>query len=224
MIERAADMRWIDDWAEWDNLQPLDWDALAGPGAASRPLRLRVAGRIKDPGLARFNLPTFLRTYLDQWVAGDFISDLGSTPPTRSVPEQLDRAALSHGSGNNFFPGIEAGQNIKNPDTYGEPFRLDVTNTAKVFPGCLTEIMAVPWQADFRDCDGGVWWPSQRPDMVMTNPGDIPGSEAEWENPIQLYREMVDNVLRLGFNVARGANAQQVFVETERDPTFQRQP
>ena len=30
------------------------------------------------------------------------------------------------------------------------PFRLDQANLEKVYPGCLTEIMAVPWQADFR--------------------------------------------------------------------------
>ena len=223
MIERTADMRWVDSYTEWEGLQPLDWDALADPGAASRPLRQRVAGRIGAPGLARFNLPPFLRTYLDQWVAGDFISDLDSPPPTPPLPEQLDRAALERGSGNNFFPGIEAGQNLKHPAIYGGPYRLDTANTALVFPGCLTEIMALPWQADFRDCDGGVWWPAQRPDLVMTDPTDIPGSDAEWENPIQQYREMVDSVQRLGFVVPRTVGGQTVYVEAERDPTFPRQ-
>jgi hypothetical protein len=223
LIERTADMRWVDSHSEWEDLQPLDWTALAGRGAASRPLRTEVAGRIRQPGLARFALPPFLRTYLDQWVSGDFVSDLGAPPAALTVPDELDRAALEHSSGNNFFPGIEAGQNLKDPDMYRQPFRLDTTNTSLVFPGCLTEVMALPWQADFRDCDGGVWWPAQRPDLVMTDATDIPGSEAEWENPIQLYREMVDHVQRLGFVVARTDEGQTVFVEAERDPTFPRQ-
>ena len=97
-------------------------------------------------------------------------------------PEQLDRAALGACSGGNFFPGIEGGQNLEDTALYGRPFRLDVTDTTRVFPGCLTEIMAVPWQADFRACDGGVWWPAQRPDMVMTDPHAIPESAREWQN------------------------------------------
>jgi hypothetical protein len=223
MIERTADMRWVDSFAEWEDLQPLDLTALANPSAGSKPLRQRVAGRIRQPGLARFRLPPFLKTYLDQWAAGDFVSDLSSPPADPPVPEQLDRAALGHGSGNNFFPGIEAGQTLQDPAMYESPYRLDAANTSLVFPGCLTEVMALPWQADFRDCDGGVWWPSQRPDLVMTDPDDIPGSEAEWENPIQLYREMVDDVQRLGFVVPRTHQGQRVHVEVERDPTFRRQ-
>jgi hypothetical protein len=223
LIERTANMRWVDSWDEWQDLQPLDWDALADPGAASRPLRQRVAGRIKQPGLARFGLPAFVKTYLDHWVAGDFLSDIGSSLVPPSLPDELDRAALEHGSGNNFFPGIEAGQNLKDPAMYRAPLRLDAANTALVFPGCLTEVMALPWQADFRDCDGGVWWPSQRPDMVMTKAADIPGSAREWENPIQRYQEMVDDVQRLGFIEPRRVAGQDVFVEMERDPTFPRQ-
>ena len=223
MIERMADMRWVDSYAEWENLQPLNWDTLADRSATSRPLRLRVADRIRQPGLARFRLPPFLRTYLDQWVAGDFVSDLGSPVADAPLPDQLDRAGLEHGSGNNFFPGIEAGQNLQDPAMYGQPYRLDASNSSLIFPGCLTEVMALPWQADFRDCDGGVWWPAQRPDLVMTDPADIPGSEAEWENPIQRYREMVDDVQRLGFVVPRTHGGQTVYVEAERDPTFPRQ-
>lgn len=223
MVERTADMRWVDDFAEWEDLQPLDLARLADPSPAARPLRQRIAGRVRQPGLARFRLPPFLRTYLDQWVAGDFVDDHGTPPADLPLPEQLDRAALEQGSGNNFFPGIEAGQTLQDPAMYGSPYRLDAANTSLVYPGCLTEVMALPWQADFRDCDGGVWWPSQRPDLVMTDPDDVPGSEAEWENPVQLYREMVDDVQRLGFVVPRTHRGQRVHVEVERDPAFPRQ-
>jgi hypothetical protein len=224
LIERATDLRWVDSWVQWNALLPLDWDALADPGDGSQLLRQRIAGKIKDPNLSLFRLPEFLEVYLDQWVAGDFLSDLHATQPTLPVPEQLDRAALGTCSGNNFFPGIEAGQNLREGAMYARPFRLDVANTARVYPGCLTEIMAVPWQADFRACDGGVWWPSQRPDMVMTDASDIPGSAAEWENPIGPYRAMVDHVLQLGFIVPQQVDGQQVLVEVDRDPNFPRQP
>lgn len=224
LIERATDLRWVDSWVQWNALLPLDWTALADPGAGSQLLRQRIAGKIEDPNLALFELPAFLETYLEQWVAGDFVSDLNSTQPILPIPEQLDRAALDACSGNNFFPGIEGGQNLKDMDMYARPFRLDIANTARIFPGCLTEIMAVPWQADFRACDGGVWWPAQRPDMVMTDASDIPGSAAEWENPIGPFSEMVDRVLQLGFIVPQQVAGQRVFVEVERDPTFPRQP
>lgn len=150
MIERTTDLRWVDDWNEWVGLLPLDWAALADPSPASQARRKQMADRIKTPALALFQLPTFLRTYLDQWVAGQFVSDLDIPVPSEPVPQQLDRAALERCSGNNFFPGIEAGQNLKDRDIYARPLRLDPSNVGKVYPGCLTEIMAVPWQADFR--------------------------------------------------------------------------
>jgi hypothetical protein len=224
MIERTVALRWVDSWNQWAGLVPVDWATLADPGPAAQMARQQMAGRVMNPGLALFGLPAFLKTYLDQWVAGQFVNDLGTAVPDEQVPQQLDRAALERCSGSNFFPGIEAGQNLKDKDIYARPFRLDPTNAGKVYPGCLTEIMALPWQADFRDCDGGVWWPSQRPDLVMTDASDIPGSESEWEAPISLYEEMVDHVLRLGFVVAQQVGGETVFVEVDRDPQFPRVP
>jgi hypothetical protein len=214
MIQRAADLRWVDSWAQWNGLQPLDWEALADPSPDAQPLRQRIAGRIKNPNLASFELPVFLETYLDQWAAGDFRSDLDAEQPSAPLPEQLDQAALAACTGNNFFPGIEAGSNLKDPELYLRPFRMDVADTARVYPGCLTEIMALPWQADFLDCAGGVWWPTQRPDLVMTDPNNLPGSEAEWEDPIRRYADMVRHVLQLGFIVPRQVDSQQVLVES----------
>ena len=107
---------------------------------------------------------------------------------------------------------------------YGGRTVVDPTNVGKVYPGCITEIMAVPWQADFRDCDGGAWWPSQRPDIAMTDGNNIPGSQATWEDPIPEgdHQGMVDHVLQLGFIVAEQAGGQRVFVEADRDPQFPR--
>ncbi|ESZ51706.1 hypothetical protein X731_03770 [Mesorhizobium sp. L2C054A000] len=171
-------------------------------------------------------MPTFMAKHVKQWIEGDFISDLNDPDPPIAVPDELDRAALDACVGNNFFPGIEGSINLRDKDIYARPFRLDPTNLGKVYPGCLTEIMAVPWQADFRDCDGGVWWPSQRPDIAMTNANDVPASQAAWEDPIPEgdHQGMVDNVLRLGFIVPEQAGGSTAFVEADRDPLFPRNP
>lgn len=223
MIERLADMRWVDDWDEWNVLQPIDWDTLADPSSSAASARKRVATRIKNPGLAAFVMPNFLKKYVTQWESGDFVDDTATPIDDESVPEQLDRIALQHSTGNNFFPGIEAGENMKEPDMYARPFRLDPTNIAKVYPGCLTEIMALPWQSDFHACEGD-WWPTQRPDEVMTRADRIPGSMAEWKAPVSGFKSMVDNALRLGFVVPQQIGDQTVLVEAERDPQFPRPP
>jgi hypothetical protein len=222
LIDRTLGLRWVDSWQQWSPLLPVDWNALADPGQGAQPARQAMAQQVGNPGLSAFELPAFLRTYLDQWVAGDFDSDLGAVVPDEPLPQQLDRAALERCSGSNFFPGIEAGQNLKDIDLYAEPPRLDPSNAGKVYPGCLTEVMALPWQADFYACDGGDWWPTQRPDLVMTDPNAVPASSAAWEKPIGGFRDMVEHVLRLGFIVPQQTGGQTVFAEVDRDPTFPR--
>jgi L-Lysine epsilon oxidase N-terminal/L-lysine epsilon oxidase C-terminal domain len=224
LIERAADLQWVNNFSRWKDLSAPDWQALGSNAPGSADLRARIAKRVESPGLRDFVMPQFMATYVKQWADGDFIADLNAADPAVPIPEQLDRAGLDSCVGNNFFPGIEASINLRDKDLYGLPFRLDPTNLGKVYPGCLTEIMAVPWQADFRDCDGGQWWPSQRPDIAMTDANNIPASQAAWEDPIPEgdHQGMVDNVLRLGFIVAGQAGGQRVFVETDRDPQFPR--
>ena len=239
MIQRTADMRWVDDWDEWRQLHTIDFDTLADPSPSAAAARKAVADRIRNPRLIEFEMPEFLNTttpagvpiggYVTQWETGDFVNDLATPVPAESIPDQLDRIALHHCTGNNFFPGIEAGENLRDPNMYGRPFRLDPTNVGKVFPGCLTEIMALPWQADFFLCRGGGelsfnWWPTQRPDKVMTRPDRIPGSDEDWAQPIGDFKGMVDNALRLGFIVPRQVDGDTVVVETERDPQFPRRP
>jgi hypothetical protein len=225
LIERAAALRWVNNFERWQDLASPAWNALASTAAANASLRSDVATRIRDPGLSNFVFPDFLEFYLSKWEAGSFISDIGAPDPQVLLPDQLDRAALGACVGNNFYPGIEASLQMKDKDIYARPFRLDHTNLGKVYPGCLTEIMALPWQADFSLCDGGVWWPSQRPDIAMTDANNIPGSKApHWEAPIAEgdFKGMVDNVQRLGFVVPQQVGNQMVFVEQDRDPEFPR--
>jgi L-Lysine epsilon oxidase N-terminal/L-lysine epsilon oxidase C-terminal domain len=224
-IERAASLRWVNNFTRWNDLAALDWNALADTSAGNAALRKTVADRIRNPGLAMFVLPAFLGGYLDKWEAGNFVSDLNGSDPDVPLPDQIDRAALDPCVGNNFYPGIEASINLRDKDIYARPFRLDHTNLGKVYPGCLTEIMAVPWQADFRDCDGGGWWPSQRPDFAMTDAANIPGSQAAWEAPLPEgdHQGMVDHVQQLGFIVPQQVGGQTLFVEQDRDPAFPRE-
>jgi hypothetical protein len=200
----------------------LGYVALADNTTASANLRKTVGARLKKPGLRDFVVPDYLSKYIEQWIAGDFVSDLTLEMPPQSKPVQLDIAALQACVGAGFFPGIEASVTLRDKEIYAEPLRLDHSNTAKVFPGCLTEIMAVPWQADFNDCAGGIWWPSQRPDIAMLNPAQVPESKADWANPISDHQGMIDNFQRLGFIVTVTSDTETVFVEAERDPTFSR--
>ena len=114
---------------------------------------------------------------MHRWAEGNFEADwdrpsgevraglpLATRRETTVDPHDLDRAALEAASGGSFFPGIEAGWILRNERIYAEPFRLDHGVLAA---GDLTKRMAVPWQADFFECQS-VWWPWQRPDDVMT--------------------------------------------------------
>jgi hypothetical protein len=223
LIQRAANLRWVNSWSHWDSLLPLNWTALADASAASARLRQKVGLLVSKPGFDRFLMPPFLQKYLDDWIGGNFLSDLNAPAPILTEPAALDRAALEACVGSGFYPGIEATSNIAVKELYVEPGRLNRAVAGKVFPGCLTQYMAVPWQADFQECAGGVWWPSQRPDIAFLNQTQIPGSQADWSNPIIDHQAMVDNAQRLGFVVPVMVGADTVFVEAERDVAFPRQ-
>lgn len=120
---------------------------------------------------------------LTAWKNGAFQSDWTGkplSPPANITPAGLNRAALESCTGGAFFPGIECGWIIRNPEIFaaGESVRLD---PAKVKAGDMTKRMAVPWQADFYECKQH-WWPSQRPDSVI--------SEAQFAVIVQLDQQI----------------------------------
>jgi hypothetical protein len=95
------------------------------------------------------------------------------------------------------------------PATYDRrrPFRIN----AQLPPGAITASMAVPWQADFNDCNienGADWWPGQRPNQVRR--GQEP--HAEWVPPAwnakgrPPHQDMVDKWAQLGFVVAKAVD------------------
>ena len=119
-------------------------------------------------------------------------------------PHALNEAALEACIGGPFFPGIEGTYDIARISTYHperylrQEFRIDPRQPA----GSLTEKMALPWQADFADCEE-FWWPSQRPVAVTTKSGE----QAEWsrgindQKPDTRHRNMVSFWSRLAFIV-----------------------
>jgi hypothetical protein len=108
-----------------------------------------------------------------KWKDGNFESDWKGQPdpviqefedvPLLEQPSALDRASLEMCIGGPFFPGIEMTYIAWDPSLYpGKPFRLN----SKLEPGDITKHMAVPWQADFYECNTD-WWPAARPDDVI---------------------------------------------------------
>lgn len=131
---------------------------------------------------------------LEQWAKGEFRSDWTGEPgipgPNAPTPEGLDRAALESSVGGPLFPGIEVSWLIRRREIFSEPFRLAIDpkpapeadeprriGALPFRPGFFSQQMALPWQADFFDCQKEerespedntprwyMWWTAQRPD------------------------------------------------------------
>src|SRR5262249_46959195 len=104
---------------------------------------------------------------LRAWQNDDFVKDWPPAPanPSAITPEGLDRAALENMSGGAFYPGMEASWLFTKKDVWEKPFRLARNRTVGTIPvpgegrrdviveaGAFSQQMALPWQADFRDC------------------------------------------------------------------------
>jgi hypothetical protein len=129
---------------------------------------------------------------VEQWAKGKFIAPVRVPPPAPAAtitPEGIDRAALESCVGGAFFPGIEAGWQIRDPSIFQEPFRIKhgvkspyLGDSGALKAGHFTRQMALPWQADFLQCKSENptsgpfsgfgpwgWWPAQRPDWIFTS-------------------------------------------------------
>jgi hypothetical protein len=176
------------------------------------------------PVWAFLSLTRYQLAHIDNWVNGNFDADWPGSPPTPVAFDQIPverqalalcEAALEACVGGAFFPGIEGTYDIARITTYHpqfnlrREFRIDPSHPA----GFLTEKMALPWQADFADCANS-WWPSQRPDDVVTNAGQ----KVRWDRGIRdtgqnAHLNMVDLWPKLGV-VKRDANGK--FFEDDR--------
>jgi hypothetical protein len=174
---------------------------------------------------------------LRAWSEGSFVEDWGTSAAAASAitPEGLDRAALDNMSGGAFFPGMEASWLFAKKEVWTTPFRIAQGKKVGSIPvpgettrrdliveaGTFSQQMAVPWQADFRDCAFGPvsdptapdqqrqvgWWPTNRPDEVFAH--SAPNDRVPWarlssgdpfpNNDAQGFRAMVDSWFTLGF-------------------------
>jgi hypothetical protein len=164
-------------------------------------------------------LPEFQYAVMSRWADGDFVADWPGHEPVpqaleaiavKDQPHALDRSALDACVGAPFFPGIEASQIMQERSTYDakHPFRIN----RKLKPGALTQAMAVPWQADFRECSTN-WWPAQRPNEVFR---EGPNS-GHWVPTTWRRETMVARWAELGFVVKKTVAGEERFVEEERN-------
>ncbi|MGG7564548.1 LodA/GoxA family CTQ-dependent oxidase [Rhodovulum sp. DZ06] len=158
----------------------------------------------------------------EKWRDGDFAADYDPLHPdpykplsdyaVADQPRALDLGALDGSSGSPFFPGIESWEIARTPGVWAAPLRV----SGAMKPGDMTMGNALPWQADFFDCNGA-WWPVQRPTLVIRD-----GVGSEWTPPAwddmgdACYNEMAENWFRLGFVTSGDGGAS--YAETERDP------
>lgn len=156
------------------------------------------------------SLTPYQYSLMEKWADGDFISDWEGEPvargfddiPLEEQPNALNKAALTGCIGGPFFPGIETTYVMALAETYEAPYRINQLLPA----GHMTELMAVPWQADFVAC-GALWWPAQRPVSVKTDAGF-----ERFSRGIQGYGGMVKYWNKLGFIVQEG----DTYIEDER--------
>jgi hypothetical protein len=117
-------------------------------------------------------------------------------------PAVLTRAALLGCEGGAFFPGIELTSIVRFRRFYSESFRA----SDDLMAGDVTKWMAVPWQADFYECQLH-WWPAQRPDDVV--------NEEQFERlvrdfPAELQAKQLHTVLQRRHRWDRGVGDQGI--------------
>lgn len=157
-----------------------------------------------------------------RWRDGDFVADFDPDAahvaldeiPVANQPATLDRGALDGTAGTPFYPGIESWRIVRDAPVFmPDRFRL----SAAVRPGDLTLGNALPWQADFYDCDD-TWWPVQRPTEVLRDGHLVswtPFATEKHDTPESApYNAMVRHWSALGLVVSSDRGVR--FVEDER--------
>jgi len=153
----------------------------------------------------------------------------------------LNKAALEWCVGGPFFPGIEMTYLAYDKKTFQTINKQDIRtyfriNSDVIKPGDINKHMALPWQADFSECNIH-WWPAQRPDITIPeaemgnykNVGDL--QFVEWtrgfrndepsDSPKWGDMDMVRLWNRLGFIVEKPiSNNISAFVEIERGSIY----
>ena len=151
--------------------------SLADPKASSKP-RERIVAALRDPGGGPSPLARMPRLYsqdgyaeekyqplaltpiqyeaMARWAKAsaastDFLWDFPANPQAKEpLPDALDRVALEACAGGAFYPGIEAPRSMEDKKNF-EP-TLPVRLREDLPAGIVNAASAVPWQADFFDC------------------------------------------------------------------------
>ena len=100
------------------------------------------------------------------WVANPYLDEDREPKIDNPVKAEIDclvKTVLDNCAGGAFFPGIEMTCVSRVPSLYKEAFRID---QSEFEAGDITKYMALPWQADFWECQQH-WWPAQRPDDII---------------------------------------------------------
>jgi hypothetical protein len=172
----------------------------------------------KKPPWDIASVTKFQYAMLNKWRIGDFDADgVPTYVPFDQLdiaeqPAALDRAALDGTAGTPFYPGIESWRIMRTRDIYAAPLRIKT----EVIPGDLTMGNALPWQADYLDCNDA-WWPAQRPNYVTRDGMPLQSWEpVDWEAGSQSskYNKMVQHWSDMGFIVSTNDGA--TYEETER--------
>ncbi len=205
ILQKMADLEDVNDMRVWGEAKSLlaNESRLADPtpaGAAARQHAMIVMLKPERPGgLMDFRYTSYVKAKLERWRAGQFIPGRDASRPALTEPEELDQATLRRAVGGGFFPGIEAGFMFTLPSLFSElgrfsrgPFQDHDGKMRALVPGSVTQRMAVPWQADFTECEGR-WWPSQRPDLARFGPfGEpYPGTPAPGQSGYYWHRGVV---------------------------------
>ncbi|MBK6478311.1 MAG: LodA/GoxA family CTQ-dependent oxidase [Saprospiraceae bacterium] len=127
------------------------------------------------------------------WSENNFSDTLLNSPSDlKSKIDSLTKNVLASCAGGAFYPGIEITCVSRDPNLYSEAFRI---NHKVMSAGDISKYMALPWQADFWECQQH-WWPAQRPDDVIPN--------AEFESIFNKFTEDVgDNYEKVLFQRER---------------------
>ena len=112
LLQRTRQLRWVNGTPNWTKISD-DWPALADASPAASQLRGSNAEFVRniESVLSSYKLTTLQQSFLDAWVAGNFLSDWVCVPEpgNKITAGGLTRAALDSTVGQGFFPGIEGG-------------------------------------------------------------------------------------------------------------------
>ena len=211
IIRNFANHKWVTSDADYElNYTADEFSDSSSQNQNNREEIYGILLEIED-NLRKFKLTRLQKYHLKNYQTGNYILD-GNNPNTK--PEQLSIIALQTTIGQGFFPGIEGGKILENSSIYSDPYRI---NHNVVNAGDITGLMAVPWQADFLECQSG-WWPTQRPDDIISN-----NSKKKWARangqPLDSRKDhdiVVREFNKFGFIKKDG----QRQIEKERDPNF----